>query len=188
MSCWFITMLCLCVLLCFTMFELSGFGILILGLEVCFDIQLGTLEPYGVCGFCVFVHFGEWYSGSPFKVFDSGCMFYLGDQVMIDYILAGINRMVYYEMYPSLDCSDIFRFVGVRGGVDIFIGVFSVGIWYVFTFEFGGFRGLFIFDFELCVRVVVTLCVMDEVCLGVDEENHYILSLVVSCDIVVGHC
>jgi len=176
------------VLSCSTTPESSGFGTLTLGLEACPDIQAGTLEPYGVCGFNVSVYSGQWHTGPPSKVFDSGCMPYSGDQVTIDNIPAGSDRTVYYEMHPSPDCSGSPRLVGARGGIDILKGAPSAGIWHVSTFELGGFRGLPIFDPELRVRAAATPCATDDVCLGVDEDEHYILSPVASCDIVAGHC
>lgn len=39
-----------------------------------------------MCGFFVVVHCGIWYIGVLVTVFEFGCLFYKGDQVIIEYI------------------------------------------------------------------------------------------------------
>ena len=177
-----------CLMACSAPSESGHFSSLNLSLSACPDNKGGVLEPYEVCGFSVAVHRGTWDTGAPAVVFESGCLPYKGDQVTIENIETGANNTVVYEVYTQPDCSGSPALIGARGGIAITKTTESSGIWHIPTFEVGGFRSLPVFDPELRERAAATPCTIDEQCLGMDGNDHYVLSPIAQCDTQFGHC
>ncbi len=166
----------------------SGYGTLQLALASCPSTSGLALDGYGACGFRLTVYGGTWRDSAPETVYASDCIEYRGDQVAIRKFPTGDSMTLYLEMYSDKECTKP-RLVGLRGGVTVPEGDASPGVWYVPTFEVGGFKALPTYTDDARANATKTTCATDADCWKRDAKSgNFLISPAALCNTKSKQC
>ena len=146
-----------------------------------------VLTNYEACSFAVSILNGPWVDSRPESLFDSGCLRYSGDLVTVSGFPAGAGMTVHLEAFRDPNCNDK-ALLGLRGGVTVIEGEDSGGIWYVPTFQRGGFTPFPQFRQDTLDAAAATSCDTNEECRAKKADGGYVVSPSAICDTDAGKC